>query len=50
MNEQQCDDLLEVLERIAESLDAIANRQGVAANALLQLSDLHGSKTPGPFL
>jgi len=47
---EQHEDLVEVLERIAESLEAIADRQGVIANSLIQLSDRHGSGTPGPFV
>lgn len=37
------------MEDIAAYLECISDRLGVIANALLQLSDKHGSKTPGPF-
>jgi hypothetical protein len=40
---------LEVLLRIAEALEALTERQGIIANSLLRLSDLHGSSTPGPY-
>jgi hypothetical protein len=40
---------LEVLLRIAEALEVLAERQGIIANSLIQLSDLHGSGTPGPY-
>lgn len=38
------------LERIGDQLEHLNERQGAAANALLQLSDNHGSSTPGPFV
>ena len=41
---------LEALLRIAEALEALTQRQGIIANSLLQLSDLHGSDIPGPYL
>ena len=41
--------LIEALESIANSLEHLTNIQGVIANSLLQLSDCHGSNTPGPF-
>jgi hypothetical protein len=37
------------LEEIAECLESTNERLGVIANALLQISDKHGSTTPGPF-
>jgi len=43
------EELIETLERIAQALECIQDRQGVIANALLQLSDHHGSKVPGPY-
>jgi hypothetical protein len=43
------EDLVEVLERIAESLETIAAAEGAIANSALQLSDRHGSDVPGPF-
>jgi hypothetical protein len=42
-------EILEALLRIAEALESISTKQGVAANSLLQLSDNHGSDTFGPF-
>lgn len=39
----------EVLERIAEALESINERQSVIANSLIQISDLYGSKVTGPF-
>jgi hypothetical protein len=43
------EELMEVLERIVEALESISDKQGVIANSLLQLSDRHGSTTPGPY-
>jgi hypothetical protein len=42
-------EILEALLRIAEALEGISEKQGVAANSLLQLSDNHGSDIPGPY-
>ncbi len=47
---RQDEELLEMLERIADALESISAKQGVIANSLLQLSDIHGSNTPGPYL
>lgn len=49
MESNQHEELVEVLERIAETLEAISDRQGVIANSLLQLSDNHGSDIHGPY-
>jgi hypothetical protein len=46
---RQHEELLETLERIADALESISGKQGVIANSLLQLSDNHGSDTPGPY-
>ena len=43
------EELLEILERIADALESINGKHGVIANSLLQLSDNHGSNTPGPY-
>jgi hypothetical protein len=43
------EELIEALERIVEALESISDKQGVIANSLLQLSDRHGSTTPGPY-
>ena len=43
------EELIQVLERIADSLEALNDKHGAIANSLMQLSDVHGSKTPGPF-
>jgi hypothetical protein len=40
---------LEAMNEVAYTLDRISERLGVIANALLQLSDNHGSKVTGPF-
>jgi hypothetical protein len=45
----QHEETLELLERIADALESISDKQGVIANALLQLADNHGSKVPGPY-
>jgi hypothetical protein len=37
------------LERIAYALESISGKQSGIANSLLQLSDIHGSGTPGPY-
>lgn len=50
MNSDLQQETLEALLRIAEALEALTERQGIIANSLLQLSDLHGSSTPGPYL
>jgi hypothetical protein len=47
---RQHEELLEMLERIADALESISAKQGVIANSLLQLSDIHGSNTAGPYL
>jgi len=47
---RQHEELLEMLERIADALESISSKQGLIANSLLQLSDIHGSNTPGPYL
>jgi hypothetical protein len=49
MESDQHEALLDALERIAEALEAISDKQGVIANSLLQLSDEHGSDVPGPY-
>ena len=46
---QQLERIVDALERIADELERLNDRQGVAANSLLQLSDRHGSSTPGPY-
>ena len=43
------EELIQVLERIADSLESLNDKHGGIANSLMQLSDVHGSKTPGPF-
>jgi hypothetical protein len=50
MDSDQHEELIEVLERIAEALESIQSRQSVIANSLIQLSDNHGSDIHGPFL
>jgi hypothetical protein len=47
---RQHEELLEMLERIADALESISSKQGLISNSLLQLSDIHGSNTPGPYL
>jgi hypothetical protein len=42
-------DIASSLDRIADLLEQMSDRQGVQANALLQLADEHGSTVPGPF-
>jgi len=42
-------DIATQMERIGDLLELLVDRQGVQANALLQLSDEHGSKVAGPF-
>jgi Na+/phosphate symporter len=42
-------DIANQLERIGDLLERLVERQGVQANALLQLSDEHGSSVAGPF-
>ncbi len=37
------------LERIAYALESISDKQSGIANSLLQLADIHGSGTPGPY-
>ena len=49
MNPDLQQETLEALLRIAEALEALTERQGTIANSLLQLSDLHGSSTFGPY-
>jgi hypothetical protein len=49
MESDQHEALLDALQRIAEALEAISDKQGVIANSLLQLSDEHGSDVPGPY-
>jgi septation ring formation regulator EzrA len=46
---RQHEELLEMLDRIADALESISDKQGAIANSLLQLRDLHGSNTPGPY-
>jgi septation ring formation regulator EzrA len=46
---RQHEELLEMLDRIADALESISDKQGTIANSLLQLRDLHGSNTPGPY-
>ena len=46
---QHQEELIETLERIAEALESISDRQCVIANALLQLADNHGSNVQGPY-
>jgi hypothetical protein len=46
---RQHEELLEMLDRIADALESISDKQGTIANSLLQLCDLHGSNTPGPY-
>ena len=46
---RQHEELIEVLERIADALESISGKHGVIANSLLQISDHHGSKVPGPY-
>ena len=43
------EELLEMLDRIADALESISNKQGVIANSLLQIADNHGSSTIGPY-
>ena len=50
MTPEQDQELIDVLERIADALESISDKQGVVANSLLQLSDKHGSSVPGPYL
>jgi hypothetical protein len=45
----QGQELIDALVRIAELLESLSDKQSVMANALIQLSDRHGSTTPGPF-
>ena len=42
-------DIANQMERIGDLLEQLVERQGVQANALLQLADEHGSKVAGPF-
>ena len=42
-------DIATQMERIGDLLELLVDRQSVQANALLQLSDEHGSKVAGPF-
>jgi hypothetical protein len=42
-------DIATQMERIGDLLELLVERQGAQANALLQLSDEHGSKVAGPF-
>lgn len=46
---RQREETLEMLERIADALESISDKQGAIANALLQLADNHGSNVPGPY-
>jgi len=46
---EQGEKIASSLEEIAECLESTNERLGVIANALLQISDKHGSTTPGPF-
>jgi hypothetical protein len=49
VNQERHEELIELLERIADALESISGKQGIIANSLLQLSDHHGSNTPGPY-
>jgi hypothetical protein len=49
MTPEQNQELIDILERIAYALESISGKQSGIANSLLQLSDIHGSGTPGPY-
>jgi hypothetical protein len=49
MTPEQNQELIDTLERIAYALESISEKQSGIANSLLQLSDIHGSGTPGPY-